>query len=1131
VFAVNLSTPRAPAIAAFSGLKPPSVWDSQKNRGHSMKPLRRCGPDALLALPLFAICGCGGGSSSVPPPPPPPVADFSISFSQNSVTIQQGATSSAISLSINAINGFSGTVNVTLSGLPSGVVSNPQSPFSVAAGASVPILFSTAANAPTGNSTISAEGTSGSLAHPASLALTIQSGVVANLPRTAYARTDSVPALDDPSGEPHHRHIAYDSVHDLVFVANRAMNRVEIFSTTTATRVAQVSVPGASSADLSSDGTTVWIGTVTEQVAAIDTSSLQVKARYEMAGLQPLPNTLFDRPEELLALANGNLMMRLRQSQTGEALLALWTPTSNTLTNLTSSEPQLFQNGLGAMARTGDQTKVLVAAGDSSGEVAVYNSNGNILAGPQGLGSGTIPLVAANPDGSRFAAVLAANGNTQVLLLDSSLNPAGAYTTSFVNGLVFSRDGQSLYVSENSAGPPVITVLDGHSLQPVGQVPDLWLAGRRTEIEDIDPTKLLFGVANRGLAFLDSSNPGVLPAPVPSLTAPPAALPSEGPSVGGTSTVLAGQNFEATAQVLFGAQSAVGVSLASSTLINATSPPNAAAGPVNIASYFPSGWLAIAPDAFSYGPQVLQILPNAGTPAGGDTVQIYGYGFGGDPTKLTVSIAGVSATVQKIGNISSIAASLGLDATYPFPVECITLQTPAGAAGKADVAITSPAGSITAPKAFQYLQSENFFPQYAFNKFVIYDQARQWLYLSDNDHIAIFELSASFYGGMNPPGGAPPNAQLRGLALTPDGAQLVAADFGAQKIYLFDPDTLAGTSVPVGGVAGFADSGPARVAATSTQDVFVGLTAESGSSSACTSCLGQLNLASSPPTIQPASQPEITSLTGAPLVQANGNGDHVFVAFAGAPGGPLALWNASSPNQFSTFTANDSAWDLGAASDGTMFALQASGTTEIRGADLSLAAVPATPELTQIPGRNQVPGVTLHPSGALIYQPFLTGPAGNSGVKGGVDILDAHSGALRLRVLMPQQLMTDVDGLHGSFLTTDENGQRLFAITSTDGTPQNAGVTVVALANVPLGIGTLTPSNGSASGGAILTIRGSGFQAGTTVTIGGKAATVTFKDMNTLTVVTPALAPGSQRVAITNPDGETVSWDAAYTAN
>jgi len=978
-----------------------------------------------------------------------------------------------------------------------------------------------------------AEGTSGSLSHSASLGLTVQNGVVANFPRTAYARTDSIPAMDDPSGEPHHRHIAYDPAHQLVFVANRAMNRVEIFSTTTSARVGQVIVPGASSADLSSDGATVWIGTVTEQVAAIDTSSLQVKTRYEITGLQPLPNTLFDRPEELLALGSGKLMMRLRQSQTGEGLLALWTPSSNTLTNLTSTEPQLFQNGLGAMARTADHTRALVAAGDASGELAVYDANGNVLAGPHALGSGTIPLVAANPDGSRFAAVFLSNGSAQVLLLDASLNPAGTYATSSVNGMVFSRDGQSLYVSENSAAPPVITALDGHTLHAMGQVPDLWLAGRRTEIEDADSTKLLFGVANRGLGFVDAANPVSLPATVPAFAAPPSAAPSEGPNAGGTATVLTGQNFEATAQVLFGAQSATNASVAGNTQINAISPPNAAAGSVNISAYFPSGWLALALDAFSYGPQVLQVLPNAGTPAGGDTVQIYGYGFGSDPTRLTVKIGGATGTVQKTENVTSIASSLGLDATYPFPLERITLQTPAGAAGKADVLVTSPAGSGTASKAFQYLQSENFYPKPAFDKFVVYDQPRQWLYLSDIDHVDVFELPpAGFYGiRIDAPGGPPPDGQVRGLALTPDGTQLVAADFGAQKLYLLDPYNGLGTSIAVGGVAGFANSGPARVAATSTQDVFVGLTAESGSSGACTSCLGQLNLSASPPTIQPASQPEVTSLTGAPLVQSNGDGSQVFVVFAAAPGGPLALWSASTPNQFSTFTANDSAWDLGAAADGTMFALQANGTTEIRTNDLSLTAVPATPELTQLPGRNQVPGVTLHPSGSLIYQPFLTGPAGNVGVNGGVDILDAHSDLLRLRILLPQQFMTDVDGLHGSFLITDENGQRLFAITSKDGTAQNAGVTVIALASVPLGIGTLTPANGSAAGGAIVTIRGSGFQSGTTVTIGAKLATVTFKDMNTLTVVTPALVAGPQRVIITNPDGETISWDAAFHAN
>jgi hypothetical protein len=103
-----------------------------------------------------------------------------------------------------------------------------------------------------------------------------------------------------------------------------------------------------------------------------------------------------------------------------------------------------------------------------------------------------------------------------------------------------------------------------------------------------------------------------------------------------------------------------------------------------------------------------------------------------------------------------------------------------------------------------------------------------------------------------------------------------------------------------------------------------------------------------------------------------------------------------------------------------------------------------------------------------------------------VDILDAHSGALRLRLFLPQQFMTDVDALHGSFLTTDENGQRLFAITPSDGTSQNAAVTVVQLAAVPLGIGTISPSGASVSGGTTLSIRGSGFQSAITVSFNGK---------------------------------------------
>src|SRR5260370_31675550 len=110
-------------------------------------------------------------------------------------------------------------------------------------------------------------------------------------------------------------------------------------------------------------------------------------------------------------------MMRLRQSAAAQSLLAIWDPAASTLTNLTSVEPALFQNGLGVMARTADHTKIFVAANDASGESAIFDANGNAIAGPHGFGSGTIPLVAANPDGTRFAVEFVSAAAAQLILL------------------------------------------------------------------------------------------------------------------------------------------------------------------------------------------------------------------------------------------------------------------------------------------------------------------------------------------------------------------------------------------------------------------------------------------------------------------------------------------------------------------------------------------------------------------------------------------------------------------------------------------------------------------------------------------------------------------------------------------
>jgi hypothetical protein len=183
-------------------------------------------------------------------------------------------------------------------------------------------------------------------------------------------------------------------------------------------------------------------------------------------------------------------------------------------------------------------------------------------------------------------------------------------------------------------------------------------------------------------------------------------------------------------------------------------------------------------------------------------------------------------------------------------------------------------------------------------------------------------------------------------------------------------------------VAGFASSGPARVTATNASTVFVGLSGEGGSSGACSGCLGQLNMTATTPTYEPAPQPEVTSVMGAPLMQADANGDTVYLSFGNSAGGPVALWNAATPNAFTVSAAKSSVSDLATSPDGNVFVVRSGSTTELRGSDLTLFATPAMAELENIPGRTAVPGSALHPSGALLYEPFLDGPA--AGLKSAV---------------------------------------------------------------------------------------------------------------------------------------------------
>ena len=113
------------------------------------------------------------------------------------------------------------------------------------------------------------------------------------------------------------------------------MNRVEVYAGVNPVLKSAIDAPGASSVDLSGDGATLWVGTSTEELLSISTSSLQLSARYAMAGVSPIPGVVFNRPREALVLAGGKLALRLRESGASESLLALWDPALKVATDLT----------------------------------------------------------------------------------------------------------------------------------------------------------------------------------------------------------------------------------------------------------------------------------------------------------------------------------------------------------------------------------------------------------------------------------------------------------------------------------------------------------------------------------------------------------------------------------------------------------------------------------------------------------------------------------------------------------------------------------------------------------------------------------------------------------------------------
>lgn len=78
---------------------------------------------------------------------------------------------------------------------------------------------------------------------------------------------------------------------------------------------------------------------------------------------------------------------------------------------------------------------------------------------------------------------------------------------------------------------------------------------------------------------------------------------------------------------------------------------------------------------------------------------------------------------------------------------------------------------------------------------------------------------------------------------------------------------------------------------------------------------------------------------------------------------------------------------------------------------------------------------------------------------------------------------------------------------------------------------SITPNSGSHLSTHAVTIVGTLFRAGATVTVGGLSCTsVVVVDAQTITCVVPIIAAGAKTVVIANPSGSSVTASSAYTS-
>ena len=1031
------------------------------------------------------------------------------SYSDLVVSLGGTTTFSAAGLSNYSGDGTADfLIRPTVTGLPSGVTASFQ-PARSLPGESFTITLKADSTAPLRQNVPitlmgTAEGTTATASVGYTQSVAPAPGSIPNN-RTGFTPLGATPAS-----------LAYDRVHGLVFASNSVWNRIDVVSAATRAVVQSIPLASPTRMDLSQDSSTLWIGTKSQQVYALNTSTLAL-TRYVVPKVAFFSNTAPASwtDSELYALSNGNLLLAVSNNSSTRSIV--WAPSSNTVTAVNMGT---------SLLRSGNGSKVFGLHTDNDGcKLDVYSAtqasmNTYTIDGGFTGSSYCGTLQASNADGSVLVTYLTAQTLRGIQLVGANGQSLGAFAAALEAGslstaegvqfnpvtFAFSPDGGTLYQTGTRIGRGnLLATYNVGSRTLLGLAPAIASAtppqssgyGGNTVQAAVDDKGVLIGIQSYGIAWEDTTYFQDFGSGTLSISggSPIVFTPLSGPLSGGTSFTTF-NTFAIQPDAWF--NDIRGSASLSGNSLTLTSPAGAAPGPVDIKTISLNGELGYVALGFSYGPAPQQSVYSGSAPVGGAPGTITGFGLPADSSTGSISVGGTSAAITSTVGQYPPWTGEAVPSTY------LKFTLPAGRPGYADLQVTTPNGVGTLPHAVFYANSV---ADYSFSgtpSAVLYDRFHKQAYVITKTSVLPF-ANGAFQSPLTVPTmrGV---VDLRDGALSVDGNYLLVGNGGDGSVAVLNLQSpSASYALPLPDLYAPSSTctvGPGAIAALSGGKALVLPTPPSpATGSQC----GYLSKFATIDYVARTSS-TITFLPGAcsaPFrAQLQGSADGTLAVVKDGNNGGGCFYVAGTGLVSASFVAAYNGVSISA--DANLVGAD-TGLFSSAGDPLSNLAQPpalyATPLTHGYPADSRTStlrGIHLNASGSLSYQPHA----------GYFEIIDTLSNSLRMRFSLTETVQDVPDPL-----AIDEGGRQVFLLT-------DAGLTVVDMGQAPLSFGHL--GTAAPSSGGTVQLRGSGFDATTTATVDKLAATVSFIDENTLNLSLPSLGSGPHTILLTRADGVSV---------